>query len=367
MKEAHPASRDAGANSNKIFIGNYNMNYIFKLHILGILIVALSGNLPASSIKSDEVVVFFPTIGYPIENKMWHLNVHGWIYEPEWGGSISQPIRELFGLEKTEKNSLFVERTQAFFVDNESGKRIKIRLGKKIIALKNKSARNGHFFDSLNLLASEVKKLRTDNFISFEAVTRPNDKRHFSGKIHLIDNKGISIISDIDDTIKISEVLNKSALLKNTFIHPFRAVPNMAKFYHSLGEDISLHYVSASPWQLYQPLAKFLTKNNFPAGSFHLRFFRWKDSSFFEFFKSSQHHKIKNIKALLKSSPQRRFILIGDSGEHDPEIYAKIARQYPWQVSHIFIRNVTENTNYQKIFLGLPKSLWTVFKKPPKF
>lgn len=342
------------------------MNNIFKLPILGILIVTLNANLPASSIKSDEVVVFLPTIGYPIKNEMWRLHIHGWIYEPEWSANISQSIGKLFGLEKTEKDSLFEERTKAFFVDNEGGKRIKIRLGGKIIRLKNKSARNGHFFDSLKLLASEVNKLRTDNFIRFEAVTRLNDKRNFRGKIHLIDNKGISIISDIDDTIKISEVLDKGALLKNTFVRPFRAVPNMAEFYHSLGKDISLHYVSASPWQLYQPLAHFLFKNHFPAGSFHLRFFRWKDSSFFEFFKSSRQHKIKTIQTLLKSCPQRRFILIGDSGEHDPEIYANIARQYPRQVSHIYIRNVTENSNYQKIFQGLPKSLWTVFEKPPR-
>jgi phosphatidate phosphatase APP1 len=296
---------------------------------------------------------------------MWQLHIHGWIYEPEWGGSISRPIRELFGSEEDEKDSLFVERTKAFFVDNESGKQIKIRLGGKVIELKNKSARNGHFFDSLNLSASEVKKLRTDNFISFEAVTRSNDKRHFNGKIHLIDNKGISIISDIDDTIKISEVLDKSALLKNTFVRSFQPVPNMAEFYHDFGKDISLHYVSASPWQLYQPLANFLTEYNFPVGSFHLRLFRWKDSSFWKFFKSSQPHKIKAIQTLLKSCPQRRFILIGDSGEHDPEIYANIARQYPQQVEHIFIRNVTENTDYQKIFQGLSKSLWTVFEKPP--
>jgi hypothetical protein len=43
-----------------------------------------------------------------------------------------------------------------------------------------------------------------------------------------------------------------------------------------------------------------------------------------------------------------------------------IARQYPRQVSHIYIRNVTENRNYQQIFQGLPKSLWTVFEKPPR-
>ncbi|MDM8559299.1 phosphatase domain-containing protein [Candidatus Parabeggiatoa sp. HSG14] len=224
--------------------------------------------------------------------------------------------------------------------------------------------------DILHLPAIEVETLRyqksTGHFIHFKAVTSAKDSRHFKGKIQLIDKKGISIISDIDDTIKISEVLDKRALLANTFKHPFQPVPRMAKFYNTLTqqENVTFHYVSASPWQLYQPLATFLADNDFPAGSFHLRLFRWKDNSFFKFFKSSRSHKMRTIQSLINCCDKRRFILIGDSGEHDPEIYADIARQYPQQVIRIFIRDVTgENAiRYQKTFKNLPKSLWTVFQ-----
>ncbi len=73
------------------------------------------------------------------------------------------------------------------------------------------------------------------------------------------------------------------------------------------------------------------------------------------------------IQSLMTCCAGRRVILIGDSGEHDPEIYAEIARQYPQQVIRILIRDVTEEgelaTRYQKTFKGLPKSLWTVFQK----
>jgi len=69
---------------------------------------------------------------------------------------------------------------------------------------------------------------------------------------------------------------------------------------------------------------------------------------------------------LIECCRQRRFILIGDSGEADPEIYASIARRYPQQVIRIFIRDVTgegeKARRYQKTFKGLPKSLWTVFR-----
>ncbi len=325
-----------------------------------------------SPIKSDEVVTFFPTIGYPINGKTWALHIHGWIYEPQ--SEISLLMRHLFNLqdEENDDNSLFKRRAGRFFVDNERGKRIAIRLGGKRVRLNNKSAKNGHFSDVLRLPAAKVNALRrqekTGDFIAFEAVTRTNDSRRFHGKIQLIDKQGISVISDIDDTIKISEVQDKWALLANTFTRPFQPVPKMANFYNAIAQqgNVTFHYVSASPWQLYQPLRDFLSTNGFPAGSFHLRLFRWKDSTFFKFFKSSRYHKIKAIQLLIECCRQRRFILIGDSGEADPEIYASIARRYPQQVIRIFIRDVTgegeKARRYQKTFKGLPKSLWTVFR-----
>ncbi len=306
----------------------------------------------SSSIKDDEVVVFFPTIAYPID-EVWKVHIHGWIYEPEW------EISRLFGLESNNK-----QRMAAFFVDNERGKQISIHFGGQRIALSNKSAKNGHFSDVLLIPAIDIKALRGAQFIPFEAVSR--DSRRFVGQIQLVDKNGISVISDIDDTIKISEVRDKKALLANTFIHPFQPVPDMATLYKSWQKrgNVTFHYVSASPWQLYQPLANFLKDNGFPMGSFHLRLFRWKDSSFFDFFKSSRPHKIKTIKSLIDCCMERRFILVGDSGENDPEIYAEIARQYPQQISRIFIHDVTgdEAARYQKTFKGLPKSLWQVFQ-----
>jgi len=351
------------------------MNKMFlRIVLTGFFILSLNTGSQAytSPIKSDEVVIFFPTIGYPVTTETWVLHIHGWIYEPQWGGSVRQQLRRLFRHDKLDTNqSLFKERAGAFFVDNERGKKIAIRLGKKQFILSQKSASNGHFSDKLHLPAAEVETWRHGDFITFEAVTRSKDSRHFVGKIQLMDKTGVSIISDIDDTIKISEVRDKQALLANTFTRPFQAVPKMADFYKAQAQkaqaqpgNVTFHYVSASPWQLYKPLADFLTHNRFPAGSFHLRLFRWKDSSFFKFFKSSRPHKIKTIQSLITCCRFRQFILIGDSGEHDPEIYADIARQYPKQIVRIIIRDVTgENASrYQDTFKGLPKSLWIIFQ-----
>ncbi|RKZ82058.1 MAG: hypothetical protein DRR19_21275 [Candidatus Parabeggiatoa sp. nov. 1] len=346
--------------------------------LMGLIVLSLSACLSTHSsssaytspIKSDEVVMFLPTVGYPESEETWTLHIHGWIYEPQWEGTAL--ARRLFELEdEPDDESLLRKRAGAFFVDNERGKPIAILLGGKRFILNNKSAPNGHFSDVLRLPAAEVEALRqqesTDKFIPFQAVTRADDSRRFAGKIQLVDKQGISVISDIDDTIKISEVRDKQALLANTFTRPFQPVPNMANFYKALTQqsNVTFHYVSASPWQLYQPLTEFLTENRFPAGSFHLRLFRLKDSSFFDFFKSSRDHKMQAIQSLIDCCVERRFILVGDSGERDPEIYADIARQYPQQVIRIFIRDVTGEgeaaTRYQTTFKDLPKSLWTVF------
>lgn len=326
-----------------------------------------------SPIKTDEVVTFLPTVGYPIEqNQQWQLHIHGWIYEPEWTSDLSIIARTLFGLEEyhlpnsNEQQEIFENRTKPFFFDNEGGKTISIQLGKENFVL-NESGNNGHFETELRLSEAEINQLRQQDTIHFTAITRPKDDRQFSGIIYLMEKTGFSIISDIDDTIKISEVHDKSALLANTFLRPFRAVPGMADLYQAWANTphTTFHYVSASPWQLYFPLAHFIKKQHFPEGSIHLRLFRLKDSSLFNFLSSSKPHKLDNIRRLIEHAPQRHFILVGDSGESDPEIYAEIARQYPDNIAHIFIREVPRKTprqeTYAEVFKGIPNELITIF------
>jgi phosphatidate phosphatase APP1 len=106
----------------------------------------------------------------------------------------------------------------------------------------------------------------------------------------------------------------------------------------------------------------------FPRGSFHLRKFRLKDDSLFNLFKSSRVTKPPVIEGLLAAYPKRAFILIGDSGEEDPEIYGEIARNHPGRIRHIYIRRATSEIldaeRYQTAFAGLPISLWTIFIDP---
>jgi len=157
----------------------------------------------------------------------------------------------------------------------------------------------------------------------------------------LVGEKGISVISDIDDTIKISNVLDTKELLKNTFTREFRVVPGMAALYAGWADrGAAFHYVSGSPWQLYRFITGFLDEKGFPRGSVHLKKFRLTDRSSIRFLVGDQlEYKKKRIQNIIKDFSGRQFILSGDSGEQDPEVYAAIAMEFPQRIKAILIRN----------------------------
>jgi phosphatidate phosphatase APP1 len=180
----------------------------------------------------------------------------------------------------------------------------------------------------------------------------------------------VSVLSDLDDTIKISEVRDREALLRNTFLKPFRPVPGMAEIYSAWATNhgASFHYVTACPWQLYPELTAGLRTSGFPPGTFHMKPFRVKDRSFWGLFQSPERHKRKVIEPLLRQFPRRQFVLVGDSGERDPEIYGELARRFPKQVRRVLIRDVTgeslEVERYRRAFANLPTGRAVVFREP---
>jgi phosphatidate phosphatase APP1 len=90
-------------------------------------------------------------------------------------------------------------------------------------------------------------------------------------------------------------------------------------------------YVSKSPWNLYAPLVEYLEVQGLPLGPLILRDFGLR---------MKKNHKTEAIEAILQTYPALRVILIGDSGEHDPEIYAEIVHRHPQRIRAIYIRSV---------------------------
>ena len=334
----------------------------------------ICGSAAASPLKSDEEVVFFPTAAHPdSEGNHWILPVHAWIFEPERGsllrrGALAGAAAALDLDESAAGSDIFRERAAWFLVDNERGKRIDLDVATSAAGARGlgPSGPDGHLTATLMLERNEAGPGTAPVRLDYALIAPPGDVRRFRGQAFLIPANGLSVISDIDDTVKISQVTDKLALLENSFLRPFAAAPGMAELYQGLARrGAAFHYVSSSPWQLYPSLADFQAAAGLPGGSIHLRSFRFKDETFLNLFKSSQDTKPPVIEALLAAWPARGFVLIGDSGEADPEIYAAIARSHPGQVRAILIRNVTGEAagdrRFQEAFQGLPADLWQLF------
>ena len=334
-----------------------------------------------SPIKSDEEVVFYPTLAWfvgiphePESQEGFDVEIHGCIFEAGKHAAGVQLVRELTGIDEKQLSgdeaNLFQQRAELFAVDHERGKAIPVRIGDQTYLLPESGA-NGHFQGRLRLSRDQLMSASGGTFRKFkvEAVLRDGDQRSMSGSVHISPSPRpvVHVVSDIDDTIKISQVRDKAALLMNTFCRPFRPVPGMAELYASwAGEDVLFHYVSASPWQLYSPLSEFVRDHNFPAGSFHMKQFRLHDRTASSLAGSQEEYKRGVIEPLFEKFPRDRFVLIGDSGEQDAKIYAGLARENPRLVSHILIRNVTDEPldTFREIFTGLPDDLWQVFREP---
>lgn len=154
------------------------------------------------------------------------------------------------------------------------------------------------------------------------------------------------IISDIDDTVlwtNVTNRLNMALLLARENAHTRKPFKGVAAFYRALNrgvggnEDNPMFYVSSSPWHLFGPLVEFLRVQAIPVGPLLLR-----ELGVRELFRLSHHgnHKLDKIGQILGLYPDMQFVLIGDSGEQDPEIYAEVVRRYPQSVRMIYIRNV---------------------------
>ena len=143
----------------------------------------------------------------------------------------------------------------------------------------------------------------------------------------------------------------------------------MAQVYNEWFEhDVSLHFVSSSPWQLYPALEEFLDKNDFPRSSFSLKPVRFRDETLLDLFKKGTETKPVAIEKLLRTYLDRKFILVGDSGEQDPEVYAALIRQHPDQILKVYIRNVTQGAaddeRFESVFKNIQKDRWRLFDDP---
>ena len=152
------------------------------------------------------------------------------------------------------------------------------------------------------------------------------------------------VISDLDDTVvrsSATNVLKMAWIVVRNNAHTRLPFEGVAAFYRALqlGADgrasNPIFYVSSSPWNIYDMLVDFLNVHGVPPGPLFL-----KDWSLTVLGKH-RDYKIGVIRRLLSTYEELPFVLIGDSGEEDPEIYLQTVREHPGRIKAVYIRDVT--------------------------
>ncbi|MDA8585037.1 DUF2183 domain-containing protein [Rhodobacteraceae bacterium] len=158
--------------------------------------------------------------------------------------------------------------------------------------------------------------------------------------VYSSENAAFGVISDIDDTVLRTGAFS---LIKNLWtsatgnVHEREVFPDAIELMKSLaGEGASFFYVSSSPWNLYDYLQSIFARTELPLGPFFLRDLGISPTQFI----TGTHgdHKTDAIERILAANPQLPFTLIGDTGQHDPHIYADIVSRYPNQVVRVILR-----------------------------
>ena len=164
------------------------------------------------------------------------------------------------------------------------------------------------------------------------------------------------VISDLDDTLVHTGATNPLRQVRTTLLNSARTrVPfeGVAAFYRALqqgpdGKGVNpIFYVSSSPWNFYSLFETFMDEHDVPPGPIFLKDFGFTRDKFLK--SGHQEHKLSRIRSLLETYPDLPFILIGDSGQQDPETYHQLAEEMPERIRAVYIRGVTPSERDREV------------------
>lgn len=178
------------------------------------------------------------------------------------------------------------------------------------------------------------------------------------------DEPGLGIITDIDDTLLDTGVTDKARMLKDAATRStweLRDFPQAARVLSMHGQGRPVFYVSGSPWGFRQRIGGFLSRQGFPKGPLLLKRFS-SDPAL-----DQESYKWQHLSRIVDALPGRRWWLYGDSGEKDPEIYARLRAQRPGRVEAIYIHLVTQEdpASPRFSFMRVFRDWQELLEKPP--
>jgi phosphatidate phosphatase APP1 len=174
---------------------------------------------------------------------------------------------------------------------------------------------------------------------------RVEDRPPVEARVFVVDpSVDFGVVSDIDDTVMVTALPRPLLAAWNTFVldeHARQPVPGMAVLYdrlHRAHPGAPLVYLSTGAWNVAPTLTRFLTRNLYPAGPLLLTDWGPTHTSWF---RSGSDHKRDSLRRLAADFPKLRWLLVGDDGQHDPDLYGDFATADPDRVAAIAIRTLT--------------------------
>jgi Phosphatidate phosphatase APP1, catalytic domain len=331
-------------------------------------------------IDSDESVVFYPSIGTrPHDGADCRVEIRGRIFEKRRGlreltsialGLVGVPDENAFEdfvsrlPDRANCIRIFKQRIKDFIVDGESLEHLDVDIvGSRLRS--HRSDLQGFFGlgdPSFAMAAASFGSTQTQHNPWIEYIAGKKG-RSFKGRSQLLSPHGAIVVSDIDDTIKDSNVPETAELIANTLFRPFRSTPGMAETYQAWEKsNVQFIYLTNSPYQLFSPLAEYLQgEARFPHGAYYLRpigpddFMKGiaKLVACDDTVRIEENPKKHNLIPVLEAFPNRSFVLVGDSTEFDADVYADLylgenfpskfrpsQRGYRDRIKKIYIRDV---------------------------
>ena len=186
-------------------------------------------------------------------------------------------------------------------------------------------------------------------------ITSGNERVQAQGQVMIVSPQAeFGVISDIDDTVVYTGVTNRLKMARTVLFKNARTrlpLKGVANFYNALQRGGSeegnnpLFYVSSSPWNMYDLFREFFQINDIPVGPIFLRDWGFERHTILAV--KNHEYKLIAIRNILEKFPDLKFILIGDSGEEDAEIYTQIIQTYPNRILGAYIRSVKRDVRRQ--------------------
>lgn len=225
------------------------------------------------------------------------------------------------------------------------------------VVLKNTTGPNNGYL----IPGNETSKIQTLN------VYAEGKNNSGNATAYLVPPKGITIVSDIDDILRVTKIYEPKEGLLNTFARPFTPWMNMPDIYanwSSSVKDLHFHYLTTTPEQATRNYMSFIY-NTYPLGSFDTRPLNFSDGS------ATLSIRRFLLDKVFQTFPDRKFILVADTSNSDVmKDYPAMYKDYPGQVQCILLRNTSSTDSGDKFpyntkgFKDIPQKNYMFFHVP---